>query len=63
MTTPMDPWKFMALVAQCATESQIELVRAFKFMAALTAAMQQSQGTTPTPPAPVTPPQTSSTVQ
>lgn len=60
-TPQMDPWRFMAIVAQCATESQLEIERAFRFMAALTVAMQQSK--VPTTSAPPTPPRPSSTVQ
>jgi hypothetical protein len=54
----MDPWRFMALVARCASESQIEVERAFRFMAALQIAMQQ--GKAPEGPPPVMPPSASS---
>lgn len=58
-TRPMEPWQYLAVIARCAQETGIEVDRAFRFMGAITVAMQQHA----TPPvAPATPP-TSSTPQ
>lgn len=55
----MDPWRFMALVAQCATQAQIDVERAFRFMSLMQVGLQ---GAAPPAP-PAAPPRPSSTVQ
>lgn len=51
---PMQPWEYLALLARCAQEAGIEVERAFKFMGAVTLAMQHQAKTLVPPPA--TPP-------
>lgn len=65
-TPQIDPFRFMALVAQCAIDSHIEIEHAFRFVQqfvpVFTAALLQQQGkASPAPPA--APPRPSSTVQ
>lgn len=54
---PMEPWQYLALVARCAQETGIEVDRAFRFMGAVTLAMQQQHATPAV--APATPPSSS----
>ena len=52
----MDPWRFMALVAECAAASGVETEKAFRLMAAITVAMGRPLAPTPPQPAPTPPP-------